>query len=327
LFAIRTKNLEIVTLLLSAKADVNYVDKKGESPLIAAVASQCDVELIQLLLNHKAQVDYVSPDHGTALAVAMEEGHVEAFKRLSELPTQKWQFVNKSGQTLLHLAVKSKNADFVKKVLTHVTEEELDAQDSEGDTPLHLAARKDSMEIILELMNAGCDPTKVNRKRQNVFTTATEASAEYITELLQDPTIEETLRLKREKEAERERAAELLRIEERDAKVQAIWRSKSETPKRSPGSRSSQGRGTATKSGRVRGRESPSERDAQMREPIQARYWGGSAEAEQFQRNVRVRLRNLKRDVHGWLDELEQDLNTLKEELLGDANEEEEETE
>jgi ankyrin repeat protein len=326
LFAIRKRNLEIVRILLSAKADVNYADGKGETPLIAAIISACSPELINLLLDHNAQVDAVTADHRNALAIAIEKGNTTAFDLLSEVAGQDWSFVDGVGRTLLHLAVENGTLNFIEKVLCHANQGELDldAQDAEGDTPLHIAVRGDSTDIIRALMSAGCDPAKVNRRRQNAFTTATDANAAYITELLLDPEIAETRRVRREQELERQIEAEQQRLQDRRAKTESLWKGKSETPKKGPLAKSSRAKlATMTvQGGRVRSKESPSEKGSEPRKPIEARPWGGSIETELFQRQVRLKLREFKREVRGWLEGLERDINDLRDELLGEAEEE-----
>ena len=75
--ASRNGNIEVVELLLEAKADVNKAETNGYTPLI--IASQNDhIEVVKLLLAAKADVDIKVKIDGkvyTALSVAKEKGY------------------------------------------------------------------------------------------------------------------------------------------------------------------------------------------------------------------------------------------------------------
>jgi hypothetical protein len=324
LYAVRSQSLEIVRLLLDARADINYADGNGETPLFAAVATRSSPDLLRLLLDRNAQVNVVGPNRRTPLALAIEKGNADAFEALSEGGAD-WAFTDGVGRSLLHLAADAGDAALVEAVLARAADCDPNLQDAEGDTALHIAARGQSQDVILLLMRAGCDPNRINRKRQNVFATATESNSAYINVLLADQAVADALRRRREREAERQTEAEQQRLIDRKAKTGSLGRAFSETPKRSPLSKASRAKlATMTvQGGRVRSKaSSASEKDTDTRKPTEARPWGGSRETEMFQRKVRLALRGLRRDVRDWLDGLEDDINALKEAVLGDLGEE-----
>jgi ankyrin repeat protein len=327
LHAIRRQSVEIVRLLLDARADVNYADGRGETALFAAVAARAPAELLRLLLDRRAQVNCVGPNRRTPLALAIEKGNAEAFEALAEVPGVDWSFTDGVGRSFLHLAVEAGDVALVQAVLGHAGDGDCDPdlQDAEGDTALHLAARGASQEIILALMRAGCDPNKINRRRQNVFTSATEPNSAYISQLLLDQAISDALRRRRDRESQRQIEAEQQRRQDRKARTESLGRARSETPKRSPLSKGSRAKlATMTvQGGRVRSKaDSASEKDTETRKPTEAKPWGGSKETELFQRQVRLGLRDLRQEVRKWLDDLENDINNLKKAVLGDLDDE-----
>ena len=71
----------IVLVLIEAKADVNFRNKNGYTPLFLA-ADNCEPEVIQALINAGAEVNARSPSGGTALVNAEISGKTENAKIL-----------------------------------------------------------------------------------------------------------------------------------------------------------------------------------------------------------------------------------------------------
>jgi hypothetical protein len=278
--------------------------------------------MIQLLLDHNAQVNDQTTDGRTALAIAVERGNHVAFELLVDVAGQKWDVVDGAGRTLLHLAVESGRPYAVARVLQHFTEANLDAQDAEGDTALHVAGRGQSQEIVRALMQAGCDPARMNNRRETVFAAAAPEQGDFINELLAVPAIAAAVKLQREKEAERQTEAEQQRLQDKRARMESLWREKNGTLQHRPLSDASRARlaKMTAQGGRLRQREIPGAKAADVRKPIEARPWGGSAETEHFQRKVRLGLRTVRRDILASIDELQQDVDLLRQEMRAETD-------
>ena len=120
-------------------------------------------EVVATLIEHGAQVDNSGPHGSSALALAVQKGHVNICKLL--LKDQKCD-VNHSadlGQNLqvtpLHLAVQHGHLDVVKLLIQHgaTVNAHMTVRGIKGVTPLHLAVESNHMDILDVLIEAGCD--------------------------------------------------------------------------------------------------------------------------------------------------------------------------
>jgi ankyrin repeat protein len=72
---------EIVRLLIDARADVNYVDEYGTTPLVTA-SKNGYIEVVKLLIGGKANVNIKGGEGKTPLIYAAIEGHLDVVKML-----------------------------------------------------------------------------------------------------------------------------------------------------------------------------------------------------------------------------------------------------
>lgn len=123
--AARKGNLEIVKLLIAAKADVNFRASGDETPLMAA-AGHGHLEVTQYLVSQRAEVNRKVSGDGTALLVAARGGHLPVV-----------QYLVDQGA-------------------------EVNAQVGGDGTPLICAARSGRYAVAKFLLEKGADPFQVS---------------------------------------------------------------------------------------------------------------------------------------------------------------------
>ena len=165
--------IEIVELLLKNGADVNDRNKDGSTPLHFATQGDNKVDIVDLLLKNGAYIHSKNKDGWTPLHFAAKgKHHLDIVKKLlgagtGEAPLGKSEVEkenkNIDGQTPLLLAVASNNLEIVKSLL--ITGANIDSQDVEGNTALHLASRESNPmynEMVEFLIFCGADTSIQN---------------------------------------------------------------------------------------------------------------------------------------------------------------------
>lgn len=144
--------LRIMKLLLAHRA--NVLAPKGHETALHIAASSC-LNAVRMLLNHGAQVNAISyNDHNKRPlhnAVSIEYSHDQCIitKELLDYDADINAQDNR-GITALHIAVKNKNSDLVNFLLTQKAA--VNIQDAKGNTPLHIAVEKYKTNHRLELI-------------------------------------------------------------------------------------------------------------------------------------------------------------------------------
>ena len=103
----------------------------------------------------------------TELRKAVEKCDVSSVKRLLENGVSAKK-AGDGGQTILHLAVK-KDCVEVARVLLAMGELEINAKDGNGNTPLHMAAEKQSGAMLALLAENGADLYLMNKKGKSTL--------------------------------------------------------------------------------------------------------------------------------------------------------------
>ena len=116
---VKEGNTNLVRLLLEHNADVNIQDTYGKTPLHQSVI-EGDENLVSLLLAQNADVNIQDNDGCTALHLSVLQSHINQRKILDTLVKHEAQNINTcdaKGLTPLHTAVRSGNAQAVKKLV------------------------------------------------------------------------------------------------------------------------------------------------------------------------------------------------------------------
>ena len=133
---------EVVEVLIAKGANVNALNKEGETPL-------------DIRIEHQGMSDYMPSEYITTDTSEETEG--------DPLVTLLRKHGAKTSEeiNIIHIASKEGNIEAVKQHLT--TDADINALDHEGNTPLHYAVYNDQTEMIRLLIDKGAE---VNRKRK-----------------------------------------------------------------------------------------------------------------------------------------------------------------
>lgn len=154
-----TFGLESVELLLNAKADVNWADPDGNTPLMSAASAGND-DVVQLLLKTGANPNAEDVDGHTAYWHALECNNGSTAQLLAQVTQdtgdaeRPWR-KNKEGksreQCMLD-AARGGDGEFVAQLLAEGVP--VDVAESDGNTALHHAAENDDVVMIEILLQA-----------------------------------------------------------------------------------------------------------------------------------------------------------------------------
>lgn len=154
--AVIRRNTAEVSRLLANGADANAQDEYGETPLFYA-CSKGDIELVKLLLAAKAHVNVQVRGVGdTPLIKASESGNVELVKLLLAANAE----VNPKteyGQTALVRAYQVGRNDVVKLLIAVNADVNARTTDIEASTPLFMACDRGDIDVVRMLIAAGAD--------------------------------------------------------------------------------------------------------------------------------------------------------------------------
>ena len=328
LIAIQKGHSETVDVLIQNGADVNYANAEGETPLIAAARLGAD-DVFDAVLgarseSRKLNVNTANANNETALSVAVSKGYVHGVVALLGIDKIQTNPKLPDGATLVHLAAGQKFNDVLEILLDRGLDP--DACDGKGNTPLHWAVSVfNNDDVITTLMSWGCDPAVVGHKGKNAFgfiDTKDRRTANLVSQLLEDEEIQKAIADRRQQKNEQAKEEMTARILARTSRMETAQQSKTKRPAPSNQAR-------VAKMTRMGGTLRDTKRESSQRSnvsqartrPQEARPWGGSRETEIFQRDIRCKIREMKRQYISALDEIEQELEALRDEVIGQSSE------
>ena len=151
--AFEVGDIDVVRLLLRCGADVNVLDKGGNTPLHRA-SENGHTEIVQLLLEHKADVDLPSKWFWTPLAVSYSRGHMEVSRLLVQHGANVDAYTIED-LTPLNIASSSGHLAVVRFLIDNGAD--VDSRNYENMTPLHSAARSGHLDVVKLLLESGAD--------------------------------------------------------------------------------------------------------------------------------------------------------------------------
>lgn len=202
--AAKSKETSLLTLLLPKVKNINAVNKKGESALTIAVINGTP-ETIKLLLDKGADIN-VKDEAGNSLAYYLIQSYKGKggrgnFGRANEDPNA--NFADKiallkanglkltepqaGGNTLFHLAVEKNDPELFKQLNSLGLD--LNAKNSEGETPLHKAAMIAKDDSILKYLislgakkeiNTGFNETAYDLAKENETLSKNNIAVEFL---------------------------------------------------------------------------------------------------------------------------------------------------
>ncbi len=156
-------NLETITFLSEHTKDVNVQNKKGLSPLMRAVENNT-ADVVSFLLDKGANISATDENNNTLVYFLIksysEKTKNEFYNKLQLLKNNNLSFseLQSNNNNLWHVAVKQNNVDLLHKLLQFQVP--INHKNSDGYTPLHIAAMKAKNTKILEfLLKHGADKT------------------------------------------------------------------------------------------------------------------------------------------------------------------------
>ena len=151
--------------LVRYKADVNYLDIKGYTPLLLTLAYHNDYftyKFAEFLLEHGADPNMRNKYGDTPLYAAFSYDHGEESEKLMNLLLDHGADVNAiashgGGQTILHIASRFNEClPIVKTLVKHNAD--VNAKNQFDSTPLSLACWKGCTNIVKYLLEHGANP-------------------------------------------------------------------------------------------------------------------------------------------------------------------------
>lgn len=151
--AARQGDIEIASLLVSYGADVDARD----ASMMTALHYACEgghSNVIELLLNNKANIDAPGTERSTPLICAATAGQLLAVQLLIKRKA-KFKCLDEGGMTALHWASYKGHVEIVDFLSSHLRGS-LGLTNSQGRTPLHLAAMNSQFAVVEYLVRKNC---------------------------------------------------------------------------------------------------------------------------------------------------------------------------
>lgn len=204
------KRHDIVEVLIEAKADPQRRTLKGQPPLFWAAAGG-DVKCCKLLLQSGADGNYKNEVDGkTAYITACEFGHFFFADYLRHFCDSDPKQVDNQGRTALHWACFNGHMITVSALLSIGLNPR--RSDCYGNSPLHLACEKDSVNCALQIFHNGevmSNLSMLNQRNHDGFT-PTEICQQFLPQQLQSGVKEAKERRKKMKVPKAGRVLRLL---------------------------------------------------------------------------------------------------------------------
>jgi ankyrin repeat protein len=193
-------HLDIVQYLVAQGAKINIRTNDGTTPLFKAAESG-DLDVVKCLIERGADVNTRCWEGWTPLARAASRGHLDVVKLIIEKGAD--VLSRNDHDTVLHQAVCGNNPEVIKSILKKIKEkcnnnpqalyQVINAEDTEGDTPLMWAAEAGKTNAIRILLEYGSDVKAINQKGMTALDWAVNGGYLEVVQLLRahhaDPTL------------------------------------------------------------------------------------------------------------------------------------------
>ena len=182
--AIETGNMETVKLLITNGADVNSLMQDGVS-LIGYAIAQNNMDLLQILIENGANINNTDGDSlaSTPLMTASRLG-LDNVVRILLSRNADINAVDMNGNTALHTAALNSQLSVIKLLLEK--NPNLDIQNKVGNTALHLAVISGNIDIVGELVLKGANARIRNNDRRYPIDIARANNSAAIFEILRE---------------------------------------------------------------------------------------------------------------------------------------------
>lgn len=155
--AVNKGHVGVVKTLLDLGCHPSLQDCEGDTPLHDAISKKRD-DMLTLLLDHSADITLTNNNGFNALHHAALRGNPSAMRTLLSRLPRPWIVDEKKddGYTALHLAALNNHVE-VAELLIHHGRANMDLQNVNLQTPLHLAVERQHAQIVRHLVREGCN--------------------------------------------------------------------------------------------------------------------------------------------------------------------------
>lgn len=160
LSAVVSGDVIAVNTFIAAGIDPNVKAESGSSALILA-ASRGDLEVVKALLRGGANVNQRDDQGFTALLRALQRNDYEVADLLVDQPNLDVNVVGTNSVPVLTSYVVRQRDDVVGRLLSRGANVNLPDQD--GDTALHAAMQRGSLNLVQALLSKGANPNAKNK--------------------------------------------------------------------------------------------------------------------------------------------------------------------
>ncbi|SPJ71723.1 related to ankyrin [Fusarium torulosum] len=165
-FSIAKGDVPVVKLLLEHGANIKGLKDSGFTPLHLCLRAGGSIELVKELVKAGADINVINDSGITPLFRAVYDGSEETFNTfLSASPD--FNTIDPEKNTLLHAAVLGENHNILSTLLRELDARQekdtdqppigIDTTNREGETPLHVAAKKGCTPLARTLIMHGAD--------------------------------------------------------------------------------------------------------------------------------------------------------------------------
>ncbi|CAF3006428.1 unnamed protein product [Rotaria sp. Silwood2] len=170
--ACERNNVQCAEILISERADIEACDRQKMHPLHGA-SFYGSVDTARLLIEHDADVLAADGTGSIPFAHACRNSHYNILNMFFTKFNQHEHFndiiiaTDAEHNTLLHLAVASANVQIVELLLSKNAEPS--AKRKDGQTPIHLCSKTDSVEILEKLIQVGGDINDIDSEHETIL--------------------------------------------------------------------------------------------------------------------------------------------------------------
>ncbi len=160
-YAVRNRNREMISVLLSAGSSPNGANSHGRTPLMN-LNQEATVEVVHDLISAGAKVNERDETGDTALLNAAAHCSVAVLKELIDAGAR-IDAKDEAGNTALMSAAANQDPQVIRLLLK--TDLNVDAKNDDGESALAIAAREDAGENMIALIAAGAS---INLKQKDL---------------------------------------------------------------------------------------------------------------------------------------------------------------
>ena len=147
----------------------NITDSDGNTPVHIVVKAKAGKEILQLLIDEGYPLDTKNSDGYTALTYAIEANDISTAVILLENGANPFQLIDRKGRSGVTIALEKANKTMIGNIVKYAG----DLSDVQGNTILHYAAKTSNADIVKTLMSYGLDKTVKNNSGDTAYTIAT----------------------------------------------------------------------------------------------------------------------------------------------------------